>query len=321
MQNLHYVFAMDLYLFRDLSRLNQTGNFSQAAELCNLSQSAFSRRIRSLEDWVGVTLVDRSRQPVRLTAAGLQMLEAGQQAMERIETARTQLLEVRSLPDKYVVTFGAQHSVGWRFYPSWLQAFEEAFGPILSRLRADDLPNCLRDLEEGNVDFVIAYESRDVRYTEPSSALSAPSPSIIIGHDRLIPVCKPNPDGTPLFDFDSDSIEMPFLRFGLEAPIGQHLEPLFRAEALSDRLRIVYENAMAGALRIRVRDGLGVAWLPESIVAPDLQAGILVRTGKPDWQVELEIRLFRQKSRTNRLTRSIWSFLEVRQTVPLLPRL
>ena len=54
--------------------------------------------------------------------------------------------------DKYVVTFGAQHSIGWRFYPAWLQSLEEAFGPILSRLRADDLPNCMRDLKEGNVD-------------------------------------------------------------------------------------------------------------------------------------------------------------------------
>jgi len=313
---------MDIYLFRDLSRLRQTGNFSQAAELSNLSQSAFSRRIKALEAWVGVVLVDRTRQPVRLTSAGLQMLEAGQQALDRVEQERSQLLEAQSLPDKYVVTFGAQHSIGWRFYPAWLQAFEETYGPILSRLRADDLPNCLRDLKSGDVDFVIAYESRDVRYPEMAgghlAGAGARSASVVIGRDRLIPVCKPNPDGSPLFDFENTNIQMPFLRFGDEAPIGRHLESLFRAESLPQRLRIVYENAMAGALRIRARDGHGVAWLPQSLVAPDLQAGILVRTGKPDWSVRLEIRLFRNKAFSNRLTRSIWSFLEVRQQVPLV---
>lgn len=314
---------MDLYLFRDLSRLNQTGNFSQAAELCNLSQSAFSRRIKALEAWVGVTLVDRSRQPVRLTTAGLQMLEAGGQALDRVEQERSQLLEAQSLPDKYVVTFGAQHSIGWRFYPAWLQEFEETYGPILSRLRADDLPNCLRDLGNGDVDFVIAYESSNVRYGDQGTGSGRSKRpgmrSLRIGRDSLVPVSKPDPGGKPLFDLETGDLEMPFLRFGDEAPIGQHLASLFRSEGLSNRLRTVYENAMAGALRIRARDGMGVAWLPKSLVTPDLRTGTLVRTGREDWEVPLEIRLFRLEAHSNRLTRSIWSFLEARQDTPLEP--
>lgn len=298
-------------LFRDLARLRQTGNFSQAAALGNVSQPAFSRRIKALEAWVGVLLVDRSHQPVTLTDAGLQMLEAGLQALTRVEQERSQILETQSLPDKYVVTFGAQHSIGWRFFPEWLQALEETFGPILSRLRADDLPNCMRDLKQGDVDFVIAYQNVEARATAPFS-------SIIIGSDQLIPVCKPDQDGNPVFRFDGTGVEMPFLRFGEAAPISAHLEPLFKAQGLNAHLRTVYENSMAGALRIRARAGDGVAWLPRSVVAPDLQSRVLVRTGAPDWDVDLEIRLFGNPEHSNRMTRSIWSFLEVRQTVPLL---
>jgi len=309
---------MDLYLFQDLARLNQTGNFSQAAQMSNLSQSAFSRRIRALEAWVGVTLVDRSRQPVRLTAAGLQMLEAGVQALDRVEHERSQLLEAQSLPDKYVVTFGTQHSIGWRFYPTWLQGFEETFGPIMSRLRADDLPNCLRDLQNGDVDFVIAYESEHIRYGASGRTLPGGNAdaleTLTIGQDSLVPVSKPTPEGAPLFDLESGSLEMPFLRFGDDAPIGQHLSSLFKHERLTERLRVVYENAMAGALRIRARDGMGVAWLPKTLVAQDIRSGALVRTGRAEWDVPLEIRLYRHKAHTNRLTRSIWSFLESRHS-------
>jgi len=302
---------MDIFLFRDLERLRQTGNFSQAAALGNLSQPAFSRRIKSLEAWVGVTLVDRSRQPVSLTEAGEQILEAGLQALSRIEHERSQILEARSLPDKYVITFGAQHSIGWRFYPTWLQALEEAYGPVLSRLRADDLPNCMRDLKNGDVDFVIAYERAGAPWAKTGD-------SIVIGDDQLIPVCKPAADGSPMFGFDTKGVKMPYLRFRDVAPIVAHLEPLFSEHDLSDRLRIVYENSMAGALRIRARAGDGVAWLPKSLVRPDLDNNILVRTGEPDWVVDLSIRLMRNKSQTNRLTRSVWSFLEVRQSVSLI---
>ncbi|NDW45661.1 LysR family transcriptional regulator [Ruegeria sp. PrR005] len=302
---------MDILHFKDLERLKRTGNFSQAAALGNLSQPAFSRRIKALEAWVGATLIDRTHQPVTLTTAGEQMLEAGLQALSRIEQERSQILEAQSLPDKYVVTFGAQHSIGWRFYPAWLQELEDAYGPVLSRLRADDLPNCMRDLQNGDVDFVIAYVGAN-------TAQHRMVESIKIGEDQLVPVCKPNADGSPLFDFDTPGVRMPFLRFGDAAPIGTHLEPLFQRHRISDCLRTVYENSMAGALRIRARAGDGVAWLPKSLVLPDLESGILVRTGKPDWMVDLSIRMFRNKERSNRVTRSIWTFLEVRQSVSLV---
>ena len=309
---------MDISLFRDLHRLGQTGNFSQAAELGNISQPAFSRRIKSLETWAGVTLVDRSRQPVKLTPAGVQMLEAGLQATARIEQERSQILDAQSLPDKYVVTIGTQHSIGWRFYPNWLQAFEEAYGPILSRLRADDLPNCMRDLKNGDVDFVIAYATPDIPATDFARERGSTIDQIVIGKDRLVPVCKPAQDGSPIFKFENDSVEMPFLRFGETAPISLHLQQLFKTHGIGARLRTVYENSMAGALRIRARGGEGVAWLPESLVATDLRTGILVQTGSKDWCVDLDIRMLRISQNSNRLTRSIWSFLKVRESVPLV---
>ncbi|MCP4932968.1 MAG: LysR family transcriptional regulator [bacterium] len=309
---------MDYIWFRDLDNLACTGNFSRAAKLGNISQPAFSRRIKAIENWVGVSLVDRSQQPVVLTSAGKQMLEAGQQALARLETERNHIREAHSLPDKYIVTFGAQHSIGWRFYPAWLQAFEHAFGPIISRLRTDDLPNCLKDLKAGELDFVIAYNSE---YS--NSVITLPnSQSVLIGQDRLIPVCKPRSDGLPIFDFENKtSLKIPSLRFGANAPISEHIEPLLEANNLNNRLSVVYENSMAGALRIRAREGIGVAWLPKSLVAPDIEAGLLVQTGEAIWETKLEIHLYRLHGNLNQLTRKIWAFLSVRESVPLVTEL
>lgn len=313
---------MDMQWFKDLAHLAQSGSFSQAAEISHVSQSTLSRRVQSLEAWVGAPLVNRSKQPVRLTDAGLQMLEAGQQALARLEAERTQILESHSQPEKYVVTFGTQHSIGWRFYPAWLQAFEQAYGPIMSRLRADDLPNCERDLEQHLVDFVIAYAARtNTDATRHGShtqlAADGQTESLVIGHDSFIPVCKAGPDGQPLYDLRARKRDIPFLRFGDDAPIGQMIDPLLAQTGLRKRLKPVYENAMAGALRIRARDGAGVAWLPLALVKPDLDAGLLVSFSRSEWCLPLDIRLQRRRDHINRLTRSIWAFLAVRQDVPL----
>ena len=172
----------------------------------------------------------------------------------------------------------------------------------------------MKDLEKHDVDFVIAYASA---YAGGVGGLPGIE-SLLVGRDTLIPVCKARGDGAPLFDLAAASrIQVPYLRFGATAPISRHIEPLLAGHGLDRRLAVVYENSMAGALRIRARDGAGVAWLPRILVAPDLESGLLTVTGDPAWEIRLEIRLHRLRGHTNRLTCEIWGFLSVREAVPL----
>ena len=59
---------MKLAWIEDLLTLVDAGTFSRAAILRNITQPAFSRRIQLLEDWLGVELIDRRSQPLRLSA-------------------------------------------------------------------------------------------------------------------------------------------------------------------------------------------------------------------------------------------------------------
>ena len=65
---------LDLEWIEDFLALAETGNFSRAAEARVIAQPAFSRHIRSLEEWVGVDLIDRGAHPVGLTDAGRRFL-------------------------------------------------------------------------------------------------------------------------------------------------------------------------------------------------------------------------------------------------------
>ena len=47
---------MDLDWLKDFLTLAEQKNFSRAADARNVSQPAFSRRIRALEDWIGTAL-------------------------------------------------------------------------------------------------------------------------------------------------------------------------------------------------------------------------------------------------------------------------
>ena len=61
---------MNFLWLEDFVALASTGNFSRAAEERHMTQPAFSRRIRALEEWLGVVLIDRATHPAVLTEAG-----------------------------------------------------------------------------------------------------------------------------------------------------------------------------------------------------------------------------------------------------------
>ena len=79
---------VDQKLLEDFLSLCRHRSFSHAAQERNVTQPAFSRRIRALEEWLGVVLFDRTALPVRLTAQGEQFLPVARDIVDRMAEAR-----------------------------------------------------------------------------------------------------------------------------------------------------------------------------------------------------------------------------------------
>ena len=294
---------MELIWIKDLQHLASTGNFSRAAQDSNISQSAFSRRIQALEMWAGAKLVNRAHHPVELTIAGEQLLEVGTQALIHLDLVRSQI-SIHGESDGPQVIFAAQHSIGWRFFPRWLNQFEEIFGTLRSRLLADNLQDCFTALLNFDADFVLGFESMEYTYIP---AQRSQIESKIVGNDRLIPVCLANEQGEAFISLNDNVI--PFLNYPVNAPLGMHLEPVLSRANLTHKLKLVYENAMTEALRMRARNGDGIAWLPESLVKPDIESKLLavVNTDELDeLVVDLDVCLYRYNKNSNKLAGRVW---------------
>src|SRR5690349_3817802 len=108
--------GMDIGLLRDFVALAELGNFSRAAEARNVTQPAFSRRIRTLEGWVGVDLFHRGAQGVSLTDAGNEFRRGADELIRRIEQLRE---ETREAGGKNVTAlrFASTHALSFSFFP------------------------------------------------------------------------------------------------------------------------------------------------------------------------------------------------------------
>jgi DNA-binding transcriptional LysR family regulator len=140
---------MELKWIEDFISLAETRSFSRAAEARHVTQSAFSRRIRSLEVWLGAALFDRSTYPITLTAEGRQFRETAEEVVRLLSLSRAEFRnrsERSSLP---VVTITALHSLCLSFLPHWLIAIRAAVGPMASRVLPDNFNICVPALVEG----------------------------------------------------------------------------------------------------------------------------------------------------------------------------
>jgi len=296
--------SMNLSWLEDFLALAASGNFSRAAEERHMTQPAFSRRIRALEEWLGTELFDRSSQPARLTAAGEWFRTTAQDLLARVARVPG---EARSVAEAHSTTlrFAATHALSFTFLPGWLRSLESrtAVGPVT--LVSDVFARCEALLMQRQVQFVLSHA-----HPQAASELqSQDCPFVCVGTDRLIPVSAPDPQGQPLHALTRATASAPVqvLNYSPESGIGRILRDV-RGPAL-DRwpAQGVIQAHLASVLRTMTLDGRGMAWLPQTLIADDLLAGRLVEAAPSEWQVELEIRLYRDRSPLGRAAEDFWA--------------
>jgi DNA-binding transcriptional LysR family regulator len=71
-------------------------------------------------------------------------------------------------------------------------------------------------------------------------------------------------------------------------------------------LDTVFVSHLAGVLKSMVAEGRGMAWLPTSHIAEDLETGRLVRAGPEAWDLDVAITLFRSHDKLPAPAEAFW---------------
>ncbi|WNC94608.1 LysR substrate-binding domain-containing protein [Paraburkholderia sp. FT54] len=296
---------MELKWLEDFLTLAATRNFSRTAELRFMTQPAFSRRVKMLEEWVGVTLLDRHAQPIALTAAGERFRDIAEEVARQLYQGRD---ELRAAAEGLAntVKFVATHSLSLTFFPHWISASERPGEVLKFRLDTGHATACVQMMLQGASHFMLCH-------THPSIDIGLDPKQFLayrIGFDRLLPLSRPGVGSGPLDSLDdASSGRCRYLAYAETSAIGRAVEKLLRTSPAAGRLDRVFVSPLAGVLNSMVRDGRGLAWLPQSQVGRELESGELVRAGSSDWDIEVDITLFRPRARLPGSAEAFWETL------------
>jgi len=306
---------METKWLEDFISLVETNSFSRSAQLRHVTQPAFSRRIQSLENWIGTDLIDRTSYPTRVTPAGMVFYEQALEMLGQINGVR-ELLRGRRAATQTSIDLAVPHTLSLTFVPKWITQLETDFAPINSRLMALNVHDAVLQLVDGGCDLLLCYHHP----RQPVQLDPGRYDMLVLGREALRAYARSDKQRQPEFSLPGRKTSpIPFLSYTNNAYLGRMVDLILSDTRQALHLETHYETDMAEGLKMMALEGRGIAFLPESAVAREIKQKLLAPAGggRSEWEIEMEIRLYRERPSPSRpgkpLVARLWDYLEEQQ--------
>lgn len=250
---------MNLRHLRTLIAISEHPTFFAAARALNLSHSAVSLHVKTLEDQLQAPLVDRSRRPPILTERGHALVERARRMMDLLD-------EISALgSDERLVgalTVGVVPTALVDLLPPALAALRKAHPDLRIAVRTGFSSELAQLLRQRDIDVAIA------------TAPNAPADDLTfrtIAHEPLFVIAPAD----AAEETDEALLKAhPFIWFNRKSWAGQQIEQLLHGRGIPVREAMAVD--MLEAIEALVRNGLGVSVVPQRAGAAPFPAGLRI---------------------------------------------
>jgi DNA-binding transcriptional LysR family regulator len=297
---------MKIEWIEDFLALTEADTFSQAAERRHVTQPAFSRRIRQLEDWLGVELIDRQSPRMTLLPHAQAYEVSLREWLAHLYALRGRIRADATQGPRAILT--TQHTLTVSYLPRLLRHFRQHAPQARVQVRSSDRSDCIRDFQRGDADLLLCSELEG----SPLWVDQADVERVILGTEQLIPVCAADRFGQPIFDLKSQA-RLPLIGYDPSSFLGGVLSsPYLLDMQRRYDIELVCETAFTIGIRELSLAGLGIGWLPHGLIESDLEAGKLVslveRLGGP----MLVVACYRQSGNATYAADQLWKLINAR---------
>lgn len=242
----------------------EAGGFTKAAHSLNLTQSALSHQIKTLEEQLGVEVFARIGKRTILTQAGEVLLKYATTVLRELNEARQALLELQD-PGRGRLRISAAGYSCYQLLPRILQAFKSEYPRVELSVSADYTGEAVQHLLEGVLDIAILVAPPPVRGLKIES----------VATDELFVIIPANHPWAKRRRIRwVDLATQVLITYNKASQTHQLLLHRLAKEGAS--MPETMEVREAEAVPEMVKVGLGVAVLPPWVVLTDLQMGTLM---------------------------------------------
>ncbi len=241
----------------------ETGGFTKAAHHLNLTQSALSHQIKTLETQLGVQVFNRVGKRVILTQAGETLLHYATSILRDILNARQALAELQE-PGRGRLRVSASTYSCYQILPQVLHEFRPLYPHVEIFVAAEYTNHAVQGLLGGELDIAIFVLPPTIQglYTEP------------LCQDELVVIVDPaHPWAKRRRVQWADLASQVFITYNRAGETFQeiHDELIKRGISFKETMEVRHGTAVPEMVKV----GLGIALLPRWVVHDDLHDGTL----------------------------------------------
>lgn len=255
----------DIHVFMLVAR---EGSFTKAALKLGVAQSGISRTVRELEARVGVQLLTRSTRRLSLTQAGEQLYRSAQSSFQSLDQGLAMLAHFRDTPSGTVRINASQHAIDKLLLPK-LAIFKQRYPDIRLELIS----------ESRFVDIISEQFDAGIRL---GGNVGEGMIAVRITPDMEM-VAVATPEHFSRYGFPQSPAELgahPCIAYQFADGSLYHWELWDEGKMLKHKPQgqWVFSDSYMEVAAARL--GLGLAYVPEELVAEDLDRGNLIRALK-----------------------------------------
>ena len=251
-------FLPPMSILRTFETAARLQNFSAAASELGLTQSAVSRQIAVLEDMLGAEVFVRERRAVRLTQAGDAYARSVREALRIISGAT---VGFRANPAGGTLNLAILPTFGTRWLAPRLPAFIAAHPGVTVNLTTRLEPF---DFSHDTVDAAVHFGRGEWSGARLEHLM----------HETVVPACSPALRQAHRFVEARDLLQAPLLHLYSRPDAWERWFQHHGVDAAQVHGMLLDQFAVAAQAAM---SGLGVALLPEFLIAGELERGELVR--------------------------------------------
>src|SRR5437667_5130369 len=244
-----------LKVFCDLA---ETGSFTTAAQINDVTQSAVSQQISSLERLFKSLLIERSKKKFRLTREGQVLYDYSKQIIATYEALHSKLQEIKDIISG-TIRVATIYSIGLHDLPPYLKKFLKSYPTVNVHVEYRRANQVYDDVIGNVVDLgLVAYPSKDPKLEVFS-----------LRKEPLVLICHPQ---HPLAKHKTIKVAalagQKFIGFEPDIPTRKALDRLLRENSVQVDHVMEFDNIET--VKRAVEIDAGVAIVPQGTVSQEV---------------------------------------------------
>jgi LysR family transcriptional regulator, transcriptional activator of the cysJI operon len=249
---------MQIESFKVFCDLAETESFTKAAQINQITQSAVSQQISSLERQFKSLLIERSKKKFRLTREGQVLYEFSKQIIQTYDSLHNRLQEIKDIISG-TIRVATIYSIGLHDLPPYIKKYLKTYPTVKVHVEYRRSNQVYEDVLGNVVDLgLVAYPVRDPKLEIVS-----------LRRDKMVLICHPQNPLAKAKSIKLSSISgQKFIGFEPDIPTRKAIDKILKDHNVQVQHVMEFDNIETVKRAVEIEAGLSI--VPQATVVQEV---------------------------------------------------